>query len=57
VSRQFVSRRRKEKNKNKNSDIRYFRTTGRKQHDFPKVIFTLDGWNLKAYGALFYNWK
>jgi hypothetical protein len=26
----------KEKNKNKGSDIRYFRTTGRKQHDFPK---------------------
>jgi hypothetical protein len=27
----------------KHADIRYFRTTGRKQHNFPKVTFTLDG--------------
>jgi hypothetical protein len=31
-----------EEGKNKNSDIRHFRT-GRKQQDFPKVTFTLDG--------------
>jgi hypothetical protein len=28
-----------------------FRTTGRKQHDFPKVTFTLDG-IFKAYGDI-----
>jgi hypothetical protein len=46
VSRQFISHLRKEgkkTNKNKNSDIRFFRTTGKKQHDFSKVTFTLDG--------------
>jgi hypothetical protein len=40
----FPKVRRKEKNKNKNvtSGI-YFRTTGRKQHDFlPNVSFSLD---------------
>jgi hypothetical protein len=40
----------------KNSDIRCFRTTGRKQHDFPTVTFTLDEiW--RHMGALFCNWK